>query len=95
MDINSGDIEITTCVSPFDPHVGAHIGVQIRHLHLNITVKSIDQKSQHKNHIAAMEKLNSEIAKFERVKSRFEDIDEDDLMDGEAFWRELNSGKYD
>lgn len=42
-----------------------------------------------------MENLKSELAKFELVKSRFEDKDEDDLMDGETFWNELNSGKYD
>ncbi|MFQ3202430.1 MAG: hypothetical protein ACI87I_000885 [Pseudoalteromonas tetraodonis] len=45
--------------------------------------------------MAAMEKLKSELAKFELVKSRFEDIDEDDLMDRETFWNELNSGRYD
>ncbi|MAD74167.1 MAG: hypothetical protein CML20_05120 [Rheinheimera sp.] len=95
MDINSNDIEVTTCASPYDPPIGAHVRVKIRHLKLNIEVTSTDQKSQHKNHIAAMEKLKSELAKFELVKSRFEDINEDDLIDGETFWNELNSGKYD
>ena len=45
--------------------------------------------------MAAMEKLKSELAKFEFVKSRFEDIDEGDMMDGETFSNELSSGKYD
>ncbi|GEN39436.1 hypothetical protein PTE01_25460 [Pseudoalteromonas tetraodonis GFC] len=95
MNINSDEIEITTCASPYDPPIGAHVGVRIRHLKLNIEVTSTDQKSQHKNHMVATENLKSELAKFELVKSRFEDIDEDDLIDGETFWRELNSGKYD
>lgn len=95
MDINSDDIEVTTCDSPYDPPIGAHIGVKIRHLKLNIEVTSTDQRSQHKNHMAAMGNLKSELAKFELVKSRFEDIDEDDLMDGETFWNELNFGRYD
>jgi len=95
MNINSDDLEITTCASPYAPPIGAHVGVKIRHLKLNIEVTSTDQKSQHKNHMAAMEKLKSELAKFELVKSRFEDIDGDDLMDGETFWNELNSGNSD
>lgn len=33
--------------------------------------------------------------KMELVKSRFDNIDEDDLMDGETFFNELDSGKYD
>ncbi|WP_462146383.1 peptide chain release factor family protein [Pseudoalteromonas gelatinilytica] len=95
MNINSDEIEITTCASPYDPPIGAHLGVKIRHLKLNIEVTSTDQKSQHKNHMAAMEKLKSELAKFELVKSRFVDIDEDDLMDGETFRNELNSENSD
>lgn len=33
--------------------------------------------------------------KMELVKSRFENIDEDDLMDGEEFRKRLNAGEYD
>ena len=33
--------------------------------------------------------------KLELVKSRFENIDESDLVDGKIFREELNSGKYD
>ena len=33
--------------------------------------------------------------KMELVKARFENIDEDDLMDGDEFRKELNEGKYD
>ena len=33
--------------------------------------------------------------KMELVKSRFDNIDENDLMDGETFFNELDSGKYD
>lgn len=38
----------------------------------------------------AMEEL-----KMELVKLRFSDIDEDDLVDGDTFFEELESGKYD
>ena len=33
--------------------------------------------------------------KMELVKSRFENIDENDLVDGKLFREELSSGKYD
>lgn len=33
--------------------------------------------------------------KMELVKARFSDIDEDDLVDGDTFFQELESGKYD
>lgn len=33
--------------------------------------------------------------KMELVKSRFENINEDDLMDGEEFRQRLNAGEYD
>ena len=33
--------------------------------------------------------------KMELVKARFSDIDEDDLVDGDTFFKELESGKYD
>mgnify|MGYP000645724358 CR=1 FL=1 len=33
--------------------------------------------------------------KIELVRARFENIDEDDLMDGNTFFDELDSGKYD
>lgn len=33
--------------------------------------------------------------KMDLVKSRFENIDESDLVDGKTFREELNSGKYD
>lgn len=33
--------------------------------------------------------------KMELVKLRFANIDEDDLVDGDTFFEELESGKYD
>lgn len=36
-----------------------------------------------------------ETLKMELVKSRFENIDEDDLQEGNSFLDELDSGKYD
>lgn len=38
----------------------------------------------------AMEEL-----KMELVKLRFSNIDEDDLVDGDTFFEDLESGKYD
>lgn len=32
----------------------------------------------------------TEKQKMELVKSRFENIDEDDLIDGQVFWEQLN-----
>jgi hypothetical protein len=37
----------------------------------------------------------TEEQKMELVKSRFENIDEDDLIDGQVFREKLNSGEYD
>jgi hypothetical protein len=36
-----------------------------------------------------------EALKMELVKSRFENIDEDDLVDGNTFLDEIDSGEYD
>lgn len=40
------------------------------------------------------EKLTEE-QKMDLVKLRFENIDEDDLVDGETFRAQLESGEYD
>lgn len=45
--------------------------------------------------ISSDEYSRIEELKMELVKSRFENIDENDLMDGNAFLDELDSGKYD
>ncbi|GGB78226.1 type II toxin-antitoxin system Phd/YefM family antitoxin [Shewanella inventionis] len=46
--------------------------------------------------IVSCEEYNRfEELKMELVRSRFENIDEDDLMDGNDFLDELDSGKYD
>lgn len=37
----------------------------------------------------------SEKLKMDFVKSRFENIDESDLVDGKTFFEDLDSGKYD
>jgi hypothetical protein len=33
--------------------------------------------------------------KMEMVKARFADIDDDDLIEGQTFFDELDTGKYD
>ena len=88
--MNEKDLIIDTCWSPNDPVVGAHIGIQIRHRPSKIVVKSVKMKTQHENRLEAMEKL-----KLELVKERFCNIDENELVDGEQFFRELDSGKSD
>tara|TARA_R110001583_G_scaffold182313_1_gene340027 strand:+ start:5863 stop:6171 length:309 start_codon:yes stop_codon:yes gene_type:complete len=78
--MNDKNLIINTCSSPNDPIVGAHVGIQIRHVPSKIVVKSVKMKTQHENRLEAMEKL-----KFELVKERFCSIDENDLVDGERF----------
>ena len=63
--MNEKDLIIITCSSPNDPIVGAHVGIQIRHVPSKIVVKSVKMKTQHENRLEAMEKL-----KFELVKER-------------------------
>ncbi len=45
--------------------------------------------------ISSKEYSKLEALKMELVKSRFANIDDDDLIDGETFFDELDSGKYD
>jgi len=88
--IDENDIKITICKGDCS-HIGsAEVGVKLVHRPTNITVYSLKKKSQHANKVAALELL-----KMELVKRRFENIDEGDLVDGEIFWKDLDSGKYD
>ncbi len=45
--------------------------------------------------ISSKEYEKIEELKMELVRSRFSDIHEDELMDGETFFEELESGNYD
>ena len=45
--------------------------------------------------ISSKEYKKLEALKMEIIKSRFQSIDENDLVDGETFFDELDSGKYD
>lgn len=45
--------------------------------------------------ISSKEYKKIEALKMEVVKSRFAVVNDDDLMDGESFFNELDSGKYD
>jgi len=64
MNISKKGLEITLCKSPRSPRVGAHVGVQIRHVETNITVQSITHASQHLNKLAALELLKVELVKL-------------------------------
>lgn len=63
--MNSEEFDIDLIQSPHDPHVGAHVGVRIRHKALNLTTESTSQKTQHANRLNAMKLL----------KERFLEID--------------------
>jgi protein subunit release factor A len=64
MIIDTKDIEITLCKSDQTKHLGAHVGVQIKHREKNITVQSISHKSQYKNKLVAIELLKEELARL-------------------------------
>ncbi|GAA6172032.1 hypothetical protein NBRC116592_17020 [Colwellia sp. KU-HH00111] len=88
---NSEILMETCCAGEQSPHTcGALRGIKLTHKATGIVVHSIKEKSQHANKLAALELL-----KMELVKRRFDNIDEDDLVDGKTFWEELNSGKHD
>lgn len=81
----------TCCAKGQSPHIcSAFRGVKLTHKATGIVVYSTKEKSQQTNHLVAMELL-----KLELVKQRFENIEENDLIDGEAFREQLNSGKFD
>jgi protein subunit release factor A len=62
--IDSKDIEITLCKSDRTRHLGAHVGVQIKHFETNITVQSINHTSQYMNKLAALELLKDELLRL-------------------------------
>ena len=45
--------------------------------------------------ISSKEYSKIEALKLELIKSRFDNIDDNDLVDGETFFNDLDSGKYD
>lgn len=85
MNFNEKDLEITICRSLKTNFLGAEVGVKIKHKELGITVQSVELPTQHQNKLAAIELMKEAI-----VKSRFEDIDKDDLIDGEEFFKQLS-----
>ncbi len=91
-EIDNSEILIETCCAKGQSShtCSALRGVKLTHKTTGIVVLSTIEKSQHANYLAAIELL-----KLELVKQRFENIEEDDLVDGNVFWIELNSGKYD
>lgn len=91
-EINNEDMQVETCCADGQSTLicSALKGVRLTHKPTNIVVFSTNEKSQHANHLAAIELL-----KLELVKQRFENIDEEDLVDGKVFLEDLDSGKYD
>lgn len=92
MKIAKEDLLIETCLAKEQSsHVCCALkGIKLTHKITGISATSIKEKSQRANYLAALELL-----KIKLVKQRFENIDEDDLVDGKAFLQKLDSGKYD
>lgn len=61
------DFEYTTCSSPNDPTVGAHIGVQITHTRSGVVVSSIAEKTQYSNKKVALKKLEAELNRYDVI----------------------------
>jgi protein subunit release factor A len=64
MNIENKDIVITMCKSPKTNLLGAHVGVQIKYFETNITVQSINHKSQYMNNLAALKFLKDELVRL-------------------------------
>lgn len=59
--MNKDQLAITTCSSPHDPSIGAHVGISIRHKRSNIIVKSTTELSQFANKKVALAILEKEL----------------------------------
>lgn len=91
-EMDMSEILIETCLAEGQSsHICCALkGIKLTHKITGFTATSTKEKSQRANYLAALELL-----KIKLVKQRFENIDEDDLVDGKAFLQELDSGKYD
>lgn len=87
--MKSSDYEISVCKSDMTKYLSAEVGIKIRHVALEITVESTSKKTQHLNKLAALAMLEQKL-KMEFVKSRFQNIDDDELIDGNTFFNNLD-----
>lgn len=67
--MNSEEFEIDLIQSPHDPHVGAHVGVRIRHKALNLTTECTSQKTQYANKLNAMQLLKERFLEIDGAKA--------------------------
>ncbi|MFA3791686.1 peptide chain release factor-like protein [Aliiglaciecola sp. SL4] len=84
------EIEFSIIKSEQTKFLSVDVGVKAKHQKTGITAESTSYSSQHQNKLSAIEILKEEL-----VKERFLNIDESDLVDGEQFMKDLDSGKYD
>jgi hypothetical protein len=87
--MKSSDYEISICKSDMTKYLSAEVGIKIRHIDTGIIVESTSKKTQHLNKLAALAMLEDKL-KMEFVKSRFQNIDDDELIDGNAFFNNLD-----
>lgn len=84
------EIEFFIIASNETQFLGAEVGVTAKHKKTGLTTESTSYKTQHQNKLAAIELLKDKL-----VKERFLNLDESDLVDGEQFLSDLDSGKYE
>ena len=60
-------LDITTCESPRDPIIGAHVGVRIRHLPSGIVATSVDKPTQFANKKAALCELRLQLNRYDAI----------------------------
>ena len=87
--MKSSDYEISICKSDLTKYLSAEVGIKIRHIDTGITVKSTSKKTQHLNKLAALAMLEDKL-KMEFVKSRFQNVNDDELNDGHTFFNNLD-----
>jgi protein subunit release factor A len=85
INLKENEIEIMICPANESKIGSAEVGVRIKHISTNITVESLTEKTQYANKTIAVDKLKNELVKY-----RFENIDENDLSDGKAFFEDLD-----
>lgn len=79
------ELAIKVCESPNSMSGSAHVRIEITHKATGIKVKSTEYTTQHENKLNAIEAL-----KLGLVKQRFENIDEDDLIEERDFLKWLD-----
>ncbi|MBJ2135800.1 hypothetical protein JEU11_04970 [Paraglaciecola chathamensis] len=83
--MNEKEFEFEIIPSPHDREVSVCVGVRVLHKSTNLAAESTTQKTQYANKMAAIETLKELL-----VKERFLNIDETDLIEGNAFFNSMD-----